>query len=131
MRFPINVHFKRSQLAKLHRNFFHPSASKLFNLIKKARREHANKETLRILQDTTKRFDPCQRIKPGPYGFRVSLGTENLRLNERIFMDIMNLGSHPVLHIADEATHFSAASFLTKISTVELWEAFMRCWSSV
>lgn len=42
---------KGAQLHKLHRQFFHPSAGKLFNLLRKARPEHATPETLKILND--------------------------------------------------------------------------------
>lgn len=51
MRFGTRAYFKKAQLSRLHRNFFHPSVSKLFNLIKRARPEHATEETRRILED--------------------------------------------------------------------------------
>ena len=92
-------YFTKAQLNKLHSQFFHPSANKLFNVLRKARPEDATPETLHILRDISKRCDPCQRIKPGPTGFRVSFGTENARFNERIMADIMYIDSMPILHI--------------------------------
>eukprot|EP00171_Calliarthron_tuberculosum_P000669 IDg669t1 len=53
------VHFTRTQLHKLHRQFFHPSADKLFKLLEKARPEHTTKETLQILKEISMRCDPC------------------------------------------------------------------------
>ena len=39
------VMFTRSQLGKLHKQFFHPSLEKLFNLLKRARPEETTPET--------------------------------------------------------------------------------------
>ena len=66
--------FTKPQLAKLHRQFFHPSASKLFNLLRRARPADATPQTLSILKELTKRCDPCQRIQNAPTRFRVSFG---------------------------------------------------------
>lgn len=123
--------FTRAQLHKLHKQFFHPSATKLFNLMKRARPEHATPETLEILKDISRRCDPCQRIKPAPTRFRVSFGSEHVRFNERILMDVMYLGNSPVLHIVDDGTKFSAARFLPDMSTQTIWETLMQCWASI
>lgn len=59
------------------------------------------------------------------------MGSEGLRFNERILMDIMYMGNQPVLHIVDEVTHFSAATFLTSASAESVWTAFIICWASI
>ena len=123
--------FTRAQLHKLQRQFFHPSAIRLFNLLKRARPEHATPETREILEEISRRCDPCQRIKPGPTRFRVSFGTEDGRFNERIMMDIMILDGEPVLHIVDEATKFSAARFLPNTETKTIWNILLSCWASI
>ena len=43
----------------------------------------------------------------------------------------MYLDGRPVLLIVDESTKFSAARFLTKMTTDAVWEAIVMCWSSV
>ena len=43
----------------------------------------------------------------------------------------MYLDGHPVLHMVDEATRFSSARFLPKVSTDAVWDAIVLCWSSV
>ena len=43
----------------------------------------------------------------------------------------MYLDGKPVLHIVDEATRFSAARFLPKMSTDAIWDSLLLCWSSV
>ena len=90
---------------------------KLFNLLKRARPDEVTAETLRTLEDLSQRCGPCQRIKPAPTRFRVSFGAEEVRFNERVLMDIMYIGSRPVLHVVDEATRFSAARFLPDAQT--------------
>lgn len=123
--------FTRMQLLKLHRQFFHPSTDKLFNLIQKARPEHATKETRKSLEDITARCDPCQRIQSAPLRFRVSFGAENVRFNERIIVDIMYIDGDPILHIIDEGTHFNAARFLPDVGTDTIWKTILLSWTSI
>lgn len=125
------IFFSAAQLQKLHRQFVHPSANKLYNLLKKARPSDTTSETLEALQELTRRCDACQRIQNAPVRFRVSLGSENLQFNEDVFMDIMYLEHKPVLHVVDAATRFSAARFLSDVSTTSVWAAFVECWASV
>eukprot|EP00171_Calliarthron_tuberculosum_P013114 IDg13114t1 len=67
------------------------------------------------------RFEPCQPIRLGPVRLRVSFGAENALFNERVLIDIMYIGVKPVIHIADEGMHYSAASFLQHISVEVIW----------
>lgn len=131
LQLPNITNFTRVQLQKLHRQFFHPSPDKLFNLIKKARPEHATTETRAALEDITARCDPCQRIKQAPLRFRVSFGAEHVRFNERIIVDIMYIDGEPILHIVDEGTHFSAARFLPNVRSDTVWMTILSCWSSI
>ena len=128
---PARVNFTRAHLRSLHRNFSHPSAEKLYQLIKKARPEYATAETMNTLKELTKRCVPCQRVHNAPMRFRVTMGAENVKFNERLMMDIMYLDGQPVLHIVDEGTRFSAAKFLEDLSAKSVWFAFCECWSNV
>lgn len=121
------IYFSRTQLQKLHRQFFHTASVKLFNLIRRARPEHATTDTINILKDISARCYPCQRIRPGPVRFRVSFGAEHVRFNKRIIMDIIYIDSWPVLHIVDDGTRFYAAQFLRDISIEEIWDCIFRC----
>lgn len=123
--------FTKSQLSKLHRQFFHPSAQKLFNLLRRARPEEATPETLKHLEELSRYCDPCQRIQNAPKRFKVTFGAENSRFNERIILDIMYLGSDPVLHVVDEGTRFGASRFLKDISTKSIWKALLECWATI
>ena len=98
----IPICFTSNQLHKLHRQFLHPSAEKLYNLLRRYRPEDTTPETKKTLKDITRRCDPCQRIRRGPTRFKESLGAEKVRFNERILMDIMYIDRAPVLHVADD-----------------------------
>ena len=50
MSHPSSVNFTRAQLEKIHKNFFHPTVDKLFNLIKRAQHDEATPETKQILE---------------------------------------------------------------------------------
>jgi len=71
--------YTQQQLTKLHRQFSHPSAGKLYRLLQRARPEDTTPETLKELKELSSRCDPCQRIQPAPTRFRVSLGAEDVR----------------------------------------------------
>ena len=126
-----SVMFTRSQLGKLHKQFFYLSAEKIFNMLKKARSEEATTETLEILQDLSKRCDPFQRIHTAPTRFRVSFGAKNVCFNGRILLDVVTIDGKPVLHVVDEGTHFSAARFVPDVSTNTIWSTILDCWAMI
>lgn len=127
----IPIHITKMQLARLHRQFSHPSTDKLFNLIRKARPEDATPETRRLLDEIVKHWAPFQRIQRAPRRFRVTMGTEHIQFNERVLMDVMYLDGRPLLHVVDEGTHMSAAQFLPNKSTKSVWNAFLKCWCNI
>ena len=63
-----------------------------------------------------------------PRRFKVSIGTEELRFNHVVVVDICYIKSKPVLHVVGEATHFQSAIFLSRVSTEHVWKALRRCW---
>lgn len=126
MSLPDRVFFTWEQLRNLHRQFAHPSVEKLCKLLKIAKGDCVTPDTLKVLQYLFARCEPCQRIKNDQYRFRVSMGTEDVRFNQRFYMDIISLDGIPVLHLVDEATHFSSAR-----SRKNTWENIIDCWSIV
>jgi Reverse transcriptase (RNA-dependent DNA polymerase) len=124
--------FNGSQLEKLHRQFYHPSADKLYNLIKRARPDQVNDETRNILQEVTSTCHPCQMMARKPISFTVGSAKDNeITFNREIAMDIVYLAGKPALHIIDIDTHFQAATFLRSMSTDDVWDAILRSWANV
>ena len=131
MSFPHYLFYTTGQLEKMHRQFAHPSANKLFNLLKRAGTQAVDAKTFKQISEIVSRCEPCQRIHNAPVRFRVTIGHEHVRFNARAYIDIMYLDGKPVLHIVDEATRFSAARFLPRVSTDAVWDSIILCWSSV
>ncbi len=114
MNFPVVIFYTTKQLLRLHRQFAHSSAEKLYNLLKIAGLDAVGRQTLEKLEGRVSRYEPCQRIRNAQRRFRVTLGQEIVRFNAEAYIDIIYLDSRPVLHIVDSATRFSAARFLPK-----------------
>lgn len=123
--------FTAAHMQKRHRQFIHLSASKLYDLFKKAQTSDTTPATLNTLQQLTRRYDVCQRIQIASVRFCISLGSENFYFNKNAFMDITYIGHKPVLHVVDAATRFSAACFLLVVTTTFVRAAFVECWASV
>ena len=117
------------ELRKVHRQFSHASAESLVKLLRTASREKLTPETYQNLQEISRICDPCQRIANASLRFRVSMGSENLRFNETLFIDVVYIDNRPVLHLVDSATHFWAARFLADMKVKTFWCTIVVCWA--
>lgn len=133
-----DVFYTQEELRKLHRNFSHPSADKLYSLLKMARPWETDEGTRRILEEISSRCEACQRFSQAPVRFKVTLPSEeNLVFGDELSIDIMFLEGKAVLHIVDTATRFSAATFLDAHgvtygqSVNGIWLAFVMTWCLV
>lgn len=131
MSFACGTFFARSQLLKLHQQFFYPSVQNLFNLLRKAWPDEATLETLSVLEHLTRKCEPCQLVQDAPRRIGVLFGAENGRFNERILFDIMYINKRAILDAVDEGTHFFLARFLPDVSTRTIWKAILECWSTM
>ena len=127
---PLNAYYTKAELLRMHLHFYHPSVSKLFNLIKRAKPEHANAETKGILQEITDACQVFQRFTPRPLSFKVSL-PDKIILNQELALDLMYIDKKPLLHIVDTQTHFGNAAFLPDPSSETVWKTFQQLWSTV
>lgn len=120
------VSFTRQQIYKLNRTLFHPSVDKLFSHIPRSKLDGSHTETRRILDYINHSCGTFQRIQMEPWSFRVSVGSENMVLNELLLLDVMYIESAPILHIVDESTNFSADRFLPNVSTTKIWSVLLQ-----
>jgi transposase InsO family protein len=124
--------FSTAQLQKLHRQFFHPSADKLYNLLKRSRPKDANEETRALLKMITDTCHPCQLMARKPITFTVGSASDpDITFNREIALDIFYLRGRPALHIVDLDTHFHEASFLSSVSTDDVWDAILQNWANI
>lgn len=124
------VLYTKPELKRLHLHFYHPSTSKMFNLISRARPEEATPATRKLLQEVTEACRTCQRFTPKPQSFKVS-APEGIVFNKEPALDLMFLETMPVLHIFGTQTHFSNAIFLQEQSTEAVWNAFLEFWATI
>lgn len=107
-----DIYFTYGELVKMHRNFFHPSADKLFDLLRRARTLQASIETLHTLRKLFKACSTCRSYSTNINRFKVSIPDYNMYFAEDFALDIVLLDGKPVSHVVDIATHFGSAMFL-------------------
>lgn len=52
----------------------------------------------------------------------MNVGSEEMHFNHAIQADTMLIGGNPVLHVVDDATHYTAANYLRSQSIEGIWE---------
>ncbi len=124
------VLYTRSELQKMHLHFFHPSASKLFNLVMKAKPENCTNETKALLKEISESCEVCQRFSPRQSSFQVSLPNK-VTFNYEVALDLMKITGIAILHVVDTQTNFSAATILRGESLEDVWYAFLDCWAAI
>lgn len=124
------IYYTRAELYKLHHHFYHPSASKLYNLLRRTNPSKLNPNTIRTLDEITKSCSTCQKYSKGPHRFRVSFPKEKCIFNHEIAIDLLWLNGNPALHVVDTHTHFSAAAFIKSKSSSCVWNTFIQCWAA-
>jgi hypothetical protein len=120
-------HLTESQLRQLHRRFGHPAARRLITLLKRAGHRDIQPQLIKHL---TKLCHHCQMNAKAPGRFKFTL-KDDMDFNYEVVIDIMYIGSKPMLHVVDTATAFQAARFLKDISTKTVWDALRLCWIDV
>ncbi|KAI0991742.1 hypothetical protein K3495_g16445, partial [Podosphaera aphanis] len=126
---PPICYFTEQQLRTIHRRFGHPSATRLWKILKRA----GHNPDFQLIERLTKFCRDCQLHSNKPLRYKFSLHKDN-EFNHTVYVDILWLEDGPVLHIVDEATSFSAAEWLKgteRESAEEVWNAILRCWINV
>ena len=118
-------------MRKLHKQFAHPSAVKLYDLLKASGINAVTPRTLEKLEYISFTCEPCQKIRTAPKRYRVTIGVDNTHLNAKVYIDFMYIEGVPLLHMIDDATHFSAAQFIEPLATESVWETILTLWETV
>ena len=84
-----NTFLPRTELLKLHRHFRHPSADKLYAVIKRVRKDQAESSTLELLRKISKGWITCETFSAPPQRFRVSFHPTDSVFNREVSMDVM------------------------------------------
>ena len=116
------------ELRRLHRVFGHPSVSALQKLLKRANPEEFGPDVTAVLHEINKACKTCAEHASKPRRFKILIRSDDLQFNHVVAIDVMYIGGKPVLHVVDEATHYSAAVFLKRMTAEETWKCLLRCW---
>jgi hypothetical protein len=109
----VRAFYSEVQLRKMHRNLFHLSSRKLYELLKRADPNNLPRETLQMLEDIAKACHTCMKTSNAPRRFTMRFPDEVI-FNRMVFLDLMFLEDRrPVLHVVDARTKFQAAIWLT------------------
>ncbi|KAF1944442.1 hypothetical protein EJ02DRAFT_452307, partial [Clathrospora elynae] len=118
------VFLTETELRRLHRRFGHPAIMRLAKLLKNAGHSDVEEKTL---EEITRFCHHCQLNSSAPRRFKFTL-KDNRYFNYEILVDVMYLGSKPVLHVVDSSTAFQGAKFLSAMSAKETWQALRTLW---
>ncbi|KAF1934509.1 hypothetical protein EJ02DRAFT_507441 [Clathrospora elynae] len=118
------VFLTETELRRLHRRFGHPAVMRLAKLLNNAGHDNFEEKTL---EEITRFCHHCQLNSSAPRRFKFTL-KDNRYFNYEILVDVMYLGSKPVLHVVDSSTAFQGAKFLSAMSAKETWQALRTLW---
>ncbi|KAF1936271.1 hypothetical protein EJ02DRAFT_459660, partial [Clathrospora elynae] len=118
------VFLTETELRRLHRRFGHPAVMQLIKLLKDASHSDVKEKTL---EEITRFCHHCQLNSSAPRCFKFTLKDDRY-FNYKILVDVMYLGSKPVLHVVDSSTAFQGAKFLSAMSAKETWQALRTLW---
>lgn len=123
--------FPYAKLSQLHSSLGHPSASTLYNVLKRARPKEVSESVKGALHRLNTRCEICFEMANRPKRFELTVGNEDARSSHSVAADVVYIRTCPVLHVVDEATHFSAALFLRNMPSRKIWKKLLRCWIHV
>jgi len=127
--------FTGTELEKLHKQFFHPSSGKLYNLLKRAFPNDCPPSIRSRLEQISKDCLTCQQRSNRISRFSVSIPEDGIVFNFEVALDVMYIDiskqrKAPILHVVDTQTHFQNAIFLKSESAKDVWAAFIETWAS-
>ncbi|KAF1939129.1 hypothetical protein EJ02DRAFT_457279, partial [Clathrospora elynae] len=97
---------------------------RLAKLLKDAGHDDFEEKTL---EEIARFCHHCQLNSSAPRRFKFTLKDDRY-FNYKILVDVMYLGSKPVLHVVDSSTAFQGAKFLSAMLAKETWQALRTLW---
>jgi len=111
------------EIHRLYRRFGHPSAEKLYRVLKRSGHNDVDKKAVDYL---TKYCSFCQKYGRSLGRFKFTL-YKDLNFNYSVYVDIMYINGSLVLYIIDKATRYQAACWLQNISVKHTWDILRTC----
>ena len=114
-----------TKIEKLHKQFAHPTAEKLKELIRNS--GVVDKKIFKIVDAVTDKCDTCKRFKRPPLRPVVSMPLAS-EFNEVVALDIKFIDQVPILHMIDHATRYSMSCRIRNKRAETIVEAVMNHW---
>lgn len=125
------VLYTRTELKKLHLHFHHPSAGKLYNLLKRTDPDNTDSSVKDVLKQIGKACTNCAKYYSSPFRFRASISPDELVFNMELATDLKWLSDRPFIYIKDTHTLYQTSDFLESKSASSLLDTFIRCWATI
>lgn len=123
--------YTEDELRRIHKTFGHPSISATERLLKRATGGTLNTQNRRAIEQIATSCRICERNRRAPRRFKLTVGMNEMRFNHTVQVDTMFIHNRPVCHLVDQATHFSAATFLRNQTTKTIWDCISKMWMRV
>lgn len=124
-------YFLRAEIERRHKLFFHRSAEKVFNLVKRSKLSPQQTELRKLTDSVTAACSTCKQFSSHPFRFRATITNEDIAFNQELAMDLDFLHDRPVLHVIDTQTNFQNSVWVDDKSAEGLWNSFVTCWSTL
>jgi hypothetical protein len=98
------------------------------DLLRRARPKGLPPETRTLLEDISRACHACQVYASKPISFQVR-NVDDIVFNQE--MRLMYIDGRPVPQVVDTGSTFGAATFLDEQSFGSVWNALLRCWSTM
>ena len=90
------------------------------NLFKKASPDEVDEDTRKILEESHRLCDLCQRMAKKSFLFQFSM-PNGIKFKHEVIIDLIKLDGKPVLHAVDQDAHYSATNFVEDESAETVW----------
>ena len=117
---------KKEIAIKLHRQFGHPPAIRLQKLLERSE-YNPDTELLEAIHKTSEECEICLRYRNTPRRPVVGLPVAS-KFNQTVCMDIKFINNHPVIHLIDALTRYSAAGVLPSKEPKGIINFIFRNW---
>ena len=94
---PIHLFYTMKHLRKLHKQFAHTPATKLYDLLKTSGAKAVTLKTPEKLEYLVSICEPCQKIKTAPKRYYATMGAKNTRFNAKVYIDFIYIEGASVL----------------------------------
>ena len=119
----------RATAKKWHKQFTHPPAAKLIDLLSRANIKHP--DIAKIITEVSETCDICLRYRKPPNKPVVAFPLAN-RFNETVAMDLKDIRPGlKIIHLIDHATRYSQAAIVNNKSSTEIVRKIFDLWIRV